>query len=212
MIALGSLVAGWRAKVRIGTAKRDHRSRCLTVAICLSALAFPVVSASDDLYALSPEAEESSSISCGVRKSTLTVSQTSGNDAPQILEMVRRCSVNSDFESTERISENHTVRPEQALAKIMACRAPPPLESLCLGCASNNCVISQLGLCTATLANRRVESSGDRRIQMRGLTGQWSLRWLIHSLTRSRFRPTVLGDLVIISDRTSEVFRGREGL
>ena len=177
MIALGALVICWRAQVSLGTAKRAHRSRFLALAACLSALAFPVVSASDDLIALRPEAEESSSINCCVKKSKPTLSPTWGNDAPPMSEAVRICSVKPDIEPTQRTSEPLGVFLKQASAKIVGCRAPPCPESLCFDCAGDNGAISQLGLCAATLANHRVESRGDSRTQMHMRMREWSFKW-----------------------------------
>ena len=131
MTALGALVICWRAQVSLGTSKRAHRFRFLALAACMSALAFPVVSASDDLIALRPEAEESSSINSCVKKSKTTLSPTWGNDAPPISEAVRVYSVKPNLEPIQRISDSPNVFLEQASARIMGCRAPPCPESLC---------------------------------------------------------------------------------
>ena len=125
-------------------AKRPPRLSFLALAACMSALAFPVVSASDDLIALRPEAEESSSINSCVKKSKTTLSPTWGNDAPPISEAVRVYSVKPNLEPIQRISESPNVFLEQASARIMGCRAPPCPESLSSDCAGGDRALSQL--------------------------------------------------------------------
>jgi hypothetical protein len=186
MIALGALVICWRAQLRLGTAKTVPRSRVLVLAACLSALAFPIVSASDDLVALRPEAEESSSINCCVKKSKPTLSPTWGNDAPPMSEAVRICSVKPAIEPKRLVFLRPAVFPEQASVTILGCRAPPRPESSCFDCAGGNCAISELGLSATTLANHRLESpDGSRRRLMCRRMGEWSVKWKMHTLRAS---------------------------
>jgi len=182
VIALGSLVVCLRAQARLGAAKRAYSPRLFILAACLLALAFPVVSASDDVIALRPEAEESSSIGCYVTKLTPTLSPTKGNDTPPLSEVVRICSVKPDIEPAQLVFQRPTVFPEQASVTIVGCRAPPCPESLCFDCAGGNRAISELGLSATTLANHRLESRDGSRRSMCRLMSKWSVKWKMCTL------------------------------
>ncbi len=125
MLALGALLICWSVPISSGKASDDDRLRVSAIAGCLLALAFPVISASDDLNALRTEMEESCSIHPGVKKATNSRSPTWSNDVPSPAEAVQGGLFRPEREPREQVSEYLCAFSEQGLAKIMGCRAPP---------------------------------------------------------------------------------------
>jgi hypothetical protein len=171
LIALGSLAVCWRTNVCLGSAKRTDFLRLLIVAICLSAFALPIVSASDDMNAMSPDAEETGSSDCVLKKSSSTFSPTSGNAPPPVWALTQVWSLTPETRPTDKISDFPIHRPEQALANKSACRAPPCSYSLCADCARSSSAVSQFEFCARSLFGSDVASSMHNRMRVLFLRG-----------------------------------------
>ncbi len=171
VIALGSLAMCWRTKACLGSAKRTNFLRLLTVAICLSAFALPIVSASDDMNALSPDAEETGSSDCIVKKSSSTVSPTSGNAAPPVWALTQIWSLTPEMRPTDGIPDFPNPQPAQASANKSACRAPPCSDFLCADCARSMSAVSHFELCARSLSGFYPASGMHNRMRMLFLRG-----------------------------------------
>jgi hypothetical protein len=129
-LALVALGACWRAS---RFSERTTRSHAFVLAVCLSALIFPVVSASDDLQALGAEIEEGNSDCLCVKKCIASHLQTWGKDVPAFAETVFPGLVSPQRDPQEQVLPYSCVFARRVLVAIKGIRAPPYLESFALG-------------------------------------------------------------------------------
>jgi hypothetical protein len=122
MLVLLTVLICWRSSRNAGHVGRFH---VFVLAACLLALVFPVVSASDDLHALSAEIEESSFSGPSVKQWASSGCPTWSSDVSMPMESVRRALVRPQNEPGGLVLEFPSVFAEQDLARSFGCRAPP---------------------------------------------------------------------------------------
>src|SRR5580765_892715 len=125
VLALGALVICSTAPMISREAGHVSRFRLVALVSCLLALAFPVISASDDLNALRTEMEESSSTNPSVKKLTGSNSPTPLNSAPPQVEVVRLGLASPERGPREQVSKYPCAFTKRGLARMIGCRAPP---------------------------------------------------------------------------------------
>jgi|SRR5580692_178763 hypothetical protein len=100
-------------------------SPSLVSLICLLALLFPVVSATDDMQAMQGEVEESSPTKRVVKQSASLQSSTWAKDGGWPARGTQEVSFRPDRETCGRVSEYMPVLAKQSPASTTGCRAPP---------------------------------------------------------------------------------------
>jgi hypothetical protein len=93
--------------------------------ICLLALLFPVVSATDDMQAMRGEVEESSPAKRVVKQSASAQSSTWANDGGSPASLVEVISFYPNRETCGKVSEYLPALAELFPASTIGCRAPP---------------------------------------------------------------------------------------
>jgi hypothetical protein len=124
ILALATLVTCWKARLISG---KDHVSRfsLFVVAGCVLALAFPVISVSDDLNALRAEIEESGVSGANVKKTAPHASPVGGDQVPPSAEYPGSTAFGPENQQWEQVSKFQLVFIQQGSAIAMGCRAPP---------------------------------------------------------------------------------------
>jgi hypothetical protein len=125
LVVLAALI--WLRERRF--VRNSRRLFCFTSSfvslVCLLALLFPVVSATDDMQAMRGEVEESSPTKRVVKQSASLQSSTWANDGGPPAQLTQEVSFQSGLATNGRVSEYSPVLIEQPSASMVGCRAPP---------------------------------------------------------------------------------------
>ena len=125
MLAVPAALIWWRER----RFARNLGHRCfsppLVSLVCLLALLFPVVSATDDMQAMRGEVEESSPAKRVVKQSASAQSATWVYDGGSPARLIQVILVQSNRDICGQVSEYLPIRAEQSSASTISCRAPP---------------------------------------------------------------------------------------
>jgi hypothetical protein len=126
MLVLPAALIWWRER---GFAQNSRHlcpfSPSLVLLVCLLALLFPVISATDDMQAMRGEVEESSPSKHIVKQSASVRSTMWVNDGGSSARPIQAVSFQTDCEPCGKISQYLRVRVRQSPVNTIGCRAPP---------------------------------------------------------------------------------------
>src|SRR5580704_416705 len=123
-LAVPVIVLCWRAPQTAWGSRKHQRSYFFVLTICLLALLFPVVSASDDLCAMQVEFEEAG----GGRTTTKSAGSDSSSSHHQfstVAAVVCPASLGPQNEPCGEVSQHVQALPEHVVAGSVGDRAPP---------------------------------------------------------------------------------------
>jgi hypothetical protein len=125
LLALPAVVMWRRQTASPWSSGKQSRCRSLLLLVCLLALLFPVVSASDDLHPISAEIEESGAFKRTVKQSPGVKSPACSYDGGAVARLAHVALFRPENEAFGAVSEYLPVLTQQALVSTIDDRAPP---------------------------------------------------------------------------------------
>jgi len=119
----------WRQQTRCVPNAHYRSLQCLVALICAVFLLFPVISASDDLHAMRPEMEESSSSKRALKQVSNQRACAQCHHAPPAAQLTPFLLVLSPDKSSDRNFHKQELPPASAGLTVISSRAPPARSS-----------------------------------------------------------------------------------
>jgi hypothetical protein len=124
MLAVPVILLCWQASQSAPGSGKYRQLHFCVLAICLLALAFPVVSASDDLNAMRVELEESSSAQSSIKSAALD-SSNCHHYPSSVAAVLCPSSPELQYEVCGEVSKNAQSLPKHVFLSPLGDRAPP---------------------------------------------------------------------------------------
>jgi len=119
----------WRRQMRCVPNARARSLQCLVALVCAVFLLFPVISASDDLHAMRPEMEESSSSKRALKQVSNQRAFAQCHPAPTAAQLTPFLVVLPPDKSSDRNFHKQELPPASAGLRVLSSRAPPAHSS-----------------------------------------------------------------------------------
>lgn len=119
----------WRQRTRCVRQRHQYSSQqCLVALLCAVFLLFPVISASDDLHAMRPEMEESSSSKRTLQQALNHRASTQCHSAPLVARLTLPLAVLPTDDTLDHVWHLQEPVPASIGLPVLSSRAPPSLS------------------------------------------------------------------------------------